>query len=158
MDNDSRNLRRGRGIGWTLLAVTACMLTTVGCENHGKLQPDRDVTSAFQNQTLPGDYAYYYYGPDNMPYAIAGIGRPFSLQTKLWHAVDHRSDRFAEMVKWVWTDHNYTPQGAYILGPKRERIGIWYSSISRAAIDVNMSGMTVVIAPDKPFLRDGPGR
>jgi hypothetical protein len=140
------------------LAIAALVLAATGCENYGKLQRDREVTRAFESHTLPHDYTYYYYGRDNMPYAVMGIGSGYKLQSELWQAVNFQTDRFREMIKWIWTDHNYTPFGAYILAPGGSRVGIWYSSINHAAINVNETQKTIGVIPDKPFLRDGPGK
>jgi hypothetical protein len=141
-----------------LLTIAALALAGTGCENYGKLQRDSELTRAFENHTLPRDYTYYYYGRENMPYAVMGVGFEYTLESELWQTVDLQSDRFKNMVKWIWTDHNYAPYGAYILGPEGERIGIWYASISHAAINVNAAQKTVGVIPDKPFLRDGPSK
>jgi hypothetical protein len=142
----------------SFLAIAFFFLAVAGCENHGKLQRNPELTRSFENHSLPQDYAYYYYGRDNMPYALVGIAPEFRLQSELWQAVGHQSDRFRGMIRWVWTEHNYAPYGAHILGPGGERIGIWYSSITHAAINLNKTEKTVAIIPDKPFLRDGPGK
>ena len=140
------------------LAIAALVLAVTGCENYGKLQRDRELTSAFEGHILPQDFRYYYYGPDNMPYAVMGIGSGYRLQSKLWQPVDLETDRFKKMIKWIWTEHNYSPSGAYILGPGGGRVGIWYSSIVHAAINVSETQKTIGVTPDKPFLRDGPSK
>jgi hypothetical protein len=143
---------------WIVLAMAALALAGTGCENYGKLQRDRELTQAFENLTLPREYIYYYYGRENMPYAVMGVGSEYRLQSELWQAVDLQDDRLKNMIKWIWTDHNYAPYGAYILGPGGDRVGIWYSSINHAAINVNADQKTVGVIPDKPFLRDGPSK
>ena len=142
----------------TILALTAISIGTIGCDNYGKLQPDKKLTEAFEQHTLPNEFTYYYYGPDNMPYAVMGIGSDYTLKSELWNGVDFQTDRFKKMVQWIWTDHNYTPYGAYMLGPGGEKVGIWYSSISHATVDVNETEKTMVVIPDKPFLRGNPAK
>ena len=142
----------------SLMAMAIFFLAIAGCDNYGKLKSSQELARSFENHSLPQDYIYYFYGRDNRPYALVGIAPEFRLQSELWQAVDHQSDRFKDMIRWVWTEHNYTPLGAYILGPGGERIGIWYSSITHAAINLNKTDKTVVIIPDKPFLRNGPGK
>lgn len=141
-----------------LMVITVLSLVAAGCDNYGKLQRDRGLTKAFESQSLPNDYTYYYYGRDNMPYAIMGIESEYRLQSELWHVVDIQTDRFKNMVKWIWTEHNYTPFGAYMLGAGGKKLGIWYSSIGHATVDVNEGQKTIVVIPDKPYLRDGPAR
>lgn len=142
----------------TVLTLMILSVVAAGCDNYGKLQRDQEITNAFESHSLPDNYAYYYYGPDNMPYAVMGIESEYKLQSKLWNAMDFKTDRFKNFVKWIWTDHNYTPSGAYMLGPGGEKVGIWYSSIGHASIDVNAAQKTIVVIPDKPFLRGGPSK
>ena len=134
------------------------VLVIAGCENYGKLQRNQELTRSFENHSLPSEYTYYYYGRDNMPYAVMGIGSDYRLQSELWQVVDPQTGRFKEMITWIWTEPTYTPFGAYILAPGGTRVGLWYSSITHAAINVNEAQQTIVVIPEKPFLRDGPGK
>ena len=142
----------------TVLSLTVISAVIIGCDNYGKLQPDKDLTKAFEKHTLPNVFTYYYYWRDNMQYAVMGIGYDYTLKSELWNTVDFQTDRFKKMVQWIWTDHNYTPYGAYMLGPGGKKVGIWYSSISHATVDVNETQKTIVVIPDKPFLRGGPAK
>ena len=60
------------------------------------------------------------------------------------------------MIDWIWTDHNYEPYGAYVIGPSGERVGIYYSSIDRVAIYIDAANKTVSLIPDTPYLRGSP--
>ena len=141
-----------------ILVLMIISFNTTGCDNYGKLQRDKELTQAFEKHTLPIDFTYYYYGRDNMPYAVIGLGSEYTLKTELWKAVDFQTDRFKKMVEWIWTDHNYAPYGAYMLGPGGKKVGIWYSSINHATVDVNETQKTIVVIPDKPFLRGDPAK
>jgi hypothetical protein len=142
----------------SILVLMVISVSTIGCDNYGSLRRDKEVTQAFENNTLPNNFTYYYYGRDNMPYAVIGMGSEYTLKSELWKVVDFQTDRFRKMVKWIWTDHNYTPYGAYMFSPGGQKVGIWYSSINHASIDVNETQKTIVVIPDKPFLRGGPGK
>lgn len=139
-----------------LLAVLTFFSGFAGCDNYGKILRDPALTRAFRNNQVDTAYAYYYLGRSSMPYAIAGIDRRYALDSKFWQLVDSGTDEFKKMVFWVWTDHNYEPHGAYILGPGGEKVGIYYSSIDRVAVKIDPSGKAVTLIPDKPYLRGGP--
>lgn len=66
------------------------------------------------------------------------------------------TEKFKKMIFWIRTDHNYEPHGAYVMGPSGEKVGIFYSSIDRAAINIDEINKTVALIPDTPYLRDGP--
>ena len=141
-----------------VLVLTVITVSTIGCDNYGKLRRDKELTRAFEKHTLSNGFTYFYYGRDNMPYAIIGIGSEYTLKSELWRTVDFQTERFKKMVAWIWTDHNYTPYGAYMLGPGGKKVGIWYSSINHATVDVNETQKTIVVIPDKPFLRGDPAK
>ena len=141
-----------------VLVLMILSVSTIGCDNYGKLRRDKELTQAFEKHTLPNGFTYFYFGRDNMPYAIIGIGSEYTLKSELWKAVDFQTERFKKMVAWIWIDHNYTPYGAYMLGPGGKEVGIWYSSINHATVDVNETQKTIVVIPDKPFLRGGPAK
>jgi hypothetical protein len=127
-----------------------------GCDNYGKLQRDQSLTKAFQNNQMDDTLAYYFFGRDNMPYAIAGIDPRYTLTTKFWEPVEPKTERFKKMIYWIWTDHNYEPHGAYVIGPNGEKVGIFYSSIDRVVIRIDKTNKTVSLIADTPYLRDGP--
>jgi hypothetical protein len=126
------------------------------CGDYGKLERNRELAKVFENNQVDPGLRYFYFGRENMPYAIAGIDPRFTLASKFWHPVEPRTGRFEKMVYWIWTDHNYKPYGAYVVAPGGERVGVFYSSISRVVIKIDRTTRTVALTPDKPYLRGGP--
>jgi hypothetical protein len=139
-----------------LLAALTLFSGFTGCDNYGKLQRDQSLTKAFQNNQVEDGYTYYYLGRDNMPYAIAGIDPRYTLKSELWQQVEPKTEQFKKMIYWIWTDHNYKPYGAYVIGPEGEKVGIFYSSIDRVVINIDKTNKTVSLIPDTPYLRGGP--
>lgn len=139
-----------------LLAALTLFSGFAGCDNYGKLQRDPSLTKAFQNNQVDDGYIYYYLGRDNMPYAIAGIDPRYTLKSEFWQPVEPNTEKFKKMIYWIWTDHNYAPYGAYVMGPGGEKVGIFYSSIDRVVINFDKTNKTVSLIPDTPYLRGGP--
>jgi hypothetical protein len=139
-----------------LLAAFTFFSGVAGCDNYGKLQRDQSLTKAFQNNQVDDGYIYYYLGRDNMPYAIAGIDPRYTLKSKFWQPLEPQTEKFKKMIYWIWTDHNYEPYGAYVMGSDGEKVGIFYSSIDRVVVNFDKTQKTVSLIPDTPYLRDGP--
>jgi len=138
-----------------LLLLASILLT--GCfENYGRLKHNMNITRAFSNNQIEQNYKYYYYGRANMPYAVVGIDRDYQLSSRIWREVDHDSEKFKEMVFWVWDDYRYYRQrsftkGADILDPNGKKVGIWYSGLWWAAIRFE-EYKRIVIMPETPFM------
>lgn len=139
-----------------MLAALFLLSGFTGCDNYGKLQRDQSLTKAFQNYQVDDGYTYYYLGRNNLPYAIAGIDPRYTLKSEFWQPVEPKTEQFKIMIYWIWTDHNYEPYGAYIIGAGGEKVGIFYSSIDRVAIYIDNANKTVSLIPDTPYLRGGP--
>jgi hypothetical protein len=139
-----------------LLAVLFFFSGFSGCDNYGKLQRDRTLTKAFQNNQVDPGFTYYVLGRENMPYAIAGIDPRYTLKSEFWQPVEPNSEQVKIMIHWIWTDHNYEPYGAYVMGPDGKKVGVFYSSIDRVAVYVDKASQTVSLIPDTPYLRGGP--
>jgi len=142
------------------IAIFALILSAglSGCfENYGRIKRNPEVTKAFKDNQVENDYRYYYYGRSNQPYLIVGIDREYHMKTYMWREVDHTTDKFADMIYWIWTDILYSynsEMGADILDPQGKKVGIWYSGIWWAAIRFHEDNR-IEIMPD---VRMGGGR
>lgn len=155
--NTPQNHKAGLKLPLPILEAAALLLVLLtGCDNHGRLQQAPEITRAFEENRTMTEYTYYFFGPENRPYAIVGIDPAYRLHSGFWQVVEPSNERFIKMIYWIWTEHNYEPFGAYIMGPDGEKIGIWYSSIRSAAISTDALEKTISIVPDKPYLRGNP--
>jgi hypothetical protein len=152
---DGRLLRFCAAFG---VLIASTMLS--GCfENYGRLRHSNEVTRAFQTDQVEPDYKYYYYGRTNMPYAVVGIDREYQMSSRIWREVDRDTEKFKEMVFWVWDDYRYYNQynftkGADILDSDGKKVGIWYSGLWWAAIRFE-ENKRIVVMPETPFMVDG---
>ena len=143
---------------WIALGTLILSAGLSGCfENYGRLKRNPEVTKAFKTNQVENDYRYYYYGRSNQPHLIVGIDSDYHMESFMWREVDHRTDKFADMIYWIWTDilYAYNPElGADILDPQGKKVGIWYSGIWWAAIRIHEDNR-IEIMPD---VRTGGGR
>jgi hypothetical protein len=144
------NIHRGKILTGMLLVLMAALLQ--GCAGqYGRLQRDTDVTRMFASSSVPDTYRYYADGRSGMPYAIIGIDPNFRFVPHYWAPVEPNTEAFARKVQFIWRPygraHHPQGQGAYIVAPDGNRIGIWYSMYAHTTIVVHGDGRVEVYSP-----------
>ena len=134
----------------------ALLIATTGClSSYGRVKSNAAITDAFENNQVPQNFKYYYFGRSNMPYVIIGLDPNYNLRSRIWREVDPNSEAFKYMVYWTWSEtyyYSYGPRGSEILDPQGKKIGIWYSSVRWAAVKMLDDQGSVMIAPDMPWM------
>ena len=132
-------------ISSTLLAFSGCSL-----ENYGKLKSEPEVTQAFEAyQVLPG-HKYYYWGTASRPVAIAGIKENYKLDSKLWLPIEPDSKDFRALIDRVslqGSGSTTQPWGFHILDKAGNDVGVWYSAIRAAAVEIDDEGRILNLSP-----------
>ena len=134
----------------SFILVVALGSCTTG--NFGRLQSDREITQAFKTLTILPDHKYYYRGTFSSPTVIVGINENFTLNLTLWVAVDPQSEDFKTLVDRVSLQgmlggSTVQPWGFKILDQTGNTVGIWYSALRSAAVQVNENNEIVNLAP-----------
>jgi hypothetical protein len=129
-----------------LIALFFVTLVTLGgCSTaqYGQLKSNPDVTQSFKNyQFLPG-HKYYYRGVSSRPTAIAGINQNYKLNLMMWVEIDPESDDFRILIDRVSLQgmgSTVEPWGFTILDKNGNDVGIWYSALRAAAVDIDDNG------------------
>jgi hypothetical protein len=137
-----------------LITSVTIMIAFGGCTtgNFGRLQSDREITQAFEDLKVLPDHNYYYRGTFSLPTVIVGIHKDFTLNLTLWTAVDPQSDEFKTLVDRVGLQSQLggstvQPWGFQILDHAGKYVGIWYSALRTAAVQVNENNEIVNLAP-----------
>ncbi|MGD9054648.1 MAG: hypothetical protein PVG40_01420 [Desulfobacterales bacterium] len=154
--------RKGKfrqAIGFSLVILVVLM----GCaaQNYGRLNSDKEVTKAFQNHTVLPDHTYYYRGSQSRPFVIAGIYKDFVLDSPLWVEIDPNSKDFRTLIDRVSLQgmgSNVQPWGFTIIDSAGREIGVWYSAIRAAAVDVDENGRILNLSPLRTVTRGDQGR
>lgn len=133
----------------------ACFLLAAlvtGCAgNYGRYKIDAGILQSFRDNQLPSDYRYFYYGLDTTPYAVVGVEKKYDAGSNLWREVDPNSEKFKNMIKWMWGDYGYSPFAARIFDPSGNPVGVLYTSIREVAIKFSGDNRIVVML-NTPFL------
>ncbi len=139
-----------------LLGLVGLLCSCASTSNYGKLQSSHDITQLFEKSQVLSDHTYYYSGLHGVPDAIIAIHPNYMLRAKLWQQID-----FSKFILQKWTTRmDYVqlirPQGAWILGPGGDRLGMWYSAQRQTSVRLNRQNRLVVTPPYPPELRGIP--
>jgi hypothetical protein len=155
MMSAKRNIQR-------LFAAVAILTALAGCSmaNYGQLKSDPEVTQAFNNYQILPDYKYFYRGSSSSPLAIVGIKEEYELSSRLWVQIDPKSKDFRALIDKVSLQGmggTTRPWGFVILDPAGNQVGVWYSAIRGAAVEINSNKQIVNLSPLGVVTR-GPAR
>ncbi|MEJ2285439.1 MAG: hypothetical protein P8X85_17815 [Desulfobacterales bacterium] len=146
-----RRQNRMRALPVTSLLVML-LAVTMGCSasKYGKLTPDRGVQQAFQSYQILPNHKYYYRGVYSRPTVIAGISQNYAMKLKMWIPIDAESKDFRILIDRVSLQgmgNQIEPWGSIILDQEGNKVGIWYSAVRAAAVEVNKNRQIVNLSP-----------
>ena len=136
-----------------LTALGGCAMS-----NYGRLESNSDIRRAFETYQIMPDHTYYYRGTFSRPFVIVGINKNFELNSKLWVEVDPQSKDFRTLIDRVslqGSGSTTRPWGFRILDHSGSAVGVWYSAIRAAAVEVNENGQVVNLSPLRTVTRGG---
>jgi hypothetical protein len=129
-----------------LILLIVLTLMVAGCtKNYGNFKKSDEVTTAFRQGDHQPEYQYYYSGRDNMPYAIIGIDRNYTVPSRYWIPFEPESEMLSKMSGNMFGKHKYYPTGYYILDPDGKIIGVWFSSVNSYSVSVDQTKRTVEV-------------
>jgi hypothetical protein len=138
-------------IAISVFVFCACM------KNYGRFSMDHRVAQDFRGGVVRPDLRYYYAGRPNMPYAIIGIDRAYTLSSKIWISVAPDADQLRKMSRNIYEKAQKKPFGAYIVSPDERTIGIWYSNIITFSVREDPQNRTIEVLFVNPEINDRPG-
>lgn len=127
------------------------------CLDCGSLVKNHQITRDVEQLTIQPEYRYYYSGVELEPDAIIGVLARYSVTGGYWNEVEMTPTR---LKKWLatlgtldgkWDDiHDMIIhyQGAAILTPQGEKIGIWYSKFDWTVVKFPGQNRLVLYPPD----------
>ncbi len=145
------------------ISIVMILGIALGCtgSNYGRLESNSEVTQAFQTYQILPDHTYYYRGTFSRPFVVAGIHKNFTLDSPLWVEIDAQSGDFRTLIGRVSLQgmgSTIHPWGFTILDKSGRNIGVWYSAIRAAAVDVDENGRIVNLSPLRTVTRGDQSR
>ena len=138
----------------SLVALSVWMLG--GCSaasKNGRLRGNSAVTELFETQQILPDHSYYYNGFQAIPYAIVAIDNQYTLRSSAWQQIKPDPDYLKQLVTRMQIVYAGIPQGAWIMGPNAERLGLWYSTERQTAVRLREDNSILLAAPVPPSMR-----
>jgi hypothetical protein len=141
-----------------ILLISVLLLAFSGCSmaNYGKLKSEPEVTQAFEAYRILPDHKYYYWGTASRPVAIAGINENHELNSRFWLPIEPKSKDFRTMIDRVslqGSGSTTQPWGFTILDKSGNDVGVWYSAIRAAAVEIEEGGRIVNLSPIRAVTR-----
>jgi hypothetical protein len=136
----------------------SCLLSflTGGCqlEHVGSLKRSPEVTAAFEILRVPADYSYYFLNQENNPFGVVGLKKGYWMEGPDWRRVAPSSETFRKVVDLVkgFPAQGGRSEGFYILDPRGDLIGFWYSSLG-AGVTVDPDTQRVMLTTRAPWLQ-----
>jgi hypothetical protein len=153
-----------RNVQSLLAAIAAFILLAAlgGCSmaNYGQLKSDPQVTQAFNAYQILPDHKYFFRGSSSSPLVIVAIKDEYELNSRMWVPIDPKSTEFRALIDRVSLQgmgSTTQPRGFDILDHAGNQVGVWYSAIRGAAVEVNSNKQIVNLSPLGVVTR-GPAR
>ena len=143
---------------WLAMFGLSCLLSLFagGCqlEHVGSMKQSPEITTAFEIFRVPGDYSYYFLNQENNPFGVVGLKKGYWMEGPDWKRVAPSSKTFRKVVDLVksFPAQGGRSEGFYILDPKGEPIGFWYSSLG-AGVTVDPDTQRVMLTTRTPWLQ-----
>ena len=159
-----RKLKSPAGNLWCatpFLIVVLLVFNGCSASKYGRLASNPEVTKAFQNHQVLPDHTYYYRGSQSRPFVIAGIHKNFVLDSPLWVEIDTSLQDFRTLIYRVslqGTGSTVQPWGFTIIDSSGRKVGVWYSAIRAAAVDVDENRRIVNLSPIRAVAIGDQGR
>lgn len=130
------------------------VLSACATQNNGKLQSSAEITKKFEDHQILPDYIYYFSGLQGVPDAIIAIHSSYSLRTDQWRQFDLNSVTLKTWISRMQAVQLIQPQGAWILDPDGNRVGIWFSGMRQTAVRLQPNNRVVIAPPKSPKLQN----
>jgi len=130
-----------------LIPLGGCSLS-----NYGKLKSNPEIKQSFETYQILPNHKYYFRGVKSRPTVIVGINENYELNSKLWVQIDPESEDFRTIIDRVSLQgmgRAVEPWGFRILDAAGNDVGVWYSAISTAAVQINENRQITNLQPSR---------
>ena len=152
---DTIRIKPAKSLIGRLLKACACILLPAfigGCmAGYGNYARDSEVFDAFNHDRVPLNYHYYYYHSGSYSIAVIGVEKKYDVRSIMWREVEPGTEKFRDLIKWIWEDYGYSRFAARINDPTGKQIGIMYTSIREVTIKFTDDNK-IEVMPYTPFL------
>lgn len=136
----------------TAILLSIILMPLGGCSNgkYGRLTSNKETTGIFESYKILPEHKYYYWGTYGKPIILVGINEKYELNSKMWVEIDPNSKdlrRVIDIISLQGQGAAVNPWGFRILDPSGADVGVWYSAIRAASVQINENNQIVQLAP-----------
>ena len=147
--------------GW--LCIFGVIMFIAGCGGQSTyFKPSNNISQTFEKGEVLSGHQYYIGGPAAKPNAVVAIRQDFTLESEHWSPIEVTSESLKNLVRKVgFVDYSeyktqYIPNGAQIVTPAGEAVGIWYSVYRYSQIRMLGDGRMYISYPQAQLPRNLP--
>jgi hypothetical protein len=135
-----------------LLSLSAAACASL-LRNYGAINPNREVTQAFEGYRVNSEFRYYVSGALHYPNALMGLHKDYRLDPRtLWREVPGMTTatmkEIVEQMKTKASQHNLFQYGFEMSDNNGRPIGVWYSILwARTFLRMNADGTVRIDTP-----------
>jgi hypothetical protein len=149
------NVRRsGRLCLILVLCLSAAACSGTLFRNYGGINPNNEITQAFEGYRVKSEFRYYVSGALHYPNALMGLHRDYRLDPRtLWKEVPGmttaKMKEIVDDMKTKASQHNMFQYGFEMSDNKGRPIGVWYSVLwARTFLRMNEDGTVRIDTPE----------
>jgi len=137
-----------------IILFSMILISLSGCtmSNYGKLKSNPEVKQSFETYQILPNHKYYFRGVESRPSVIVGINENYELNLKLWVQIDPKSQDFRTLIQRASLQgmgNTVQPWGFRILDNAGNYVGVWYSALRAAAVQINENRQIVNLQPSR---------
>ena len=117
---------------------------------YGRLTSTPGIKKSFETYQVLPNHTYYFRGASSKPTVIVGINENYKLNLKMWVQIDTESTEFRRLIDIVslqGVGNQIQPWGFRILDSEGHDVGVWYSAIRNAAVEINEDRQIIKLQP-----------
>jgi hypothetical protein len=137
-----------------IILFSMILIPLGGCSlsNYGKLKSTPEIKQSFETYQILPNHKYFFRGVKSRPTVIVGINENYELNLKMWVQINTESEDFRIIIDRVSLQgmgRTYEPWGFRILDAAGNDVGVWYSAISTAAVQINENRQITNLQPSR---------
>ena len=134
---------------YIMILLLAIIFT--GClGGYGGYRTSSEVDRLFSTYQVLSDHTYYYTGSDTRPGAILTIHNDYTLTSAdLWNRKAVTADDLRYWVSAMTSNLSNLPFGYYIVDPDGRRLGVFYATWDRGAVEMTGDRQVAVHLPTR---------
>ncbi len=144
-----RNLFNFRSI--LFVVVITGIYGCAGGGSFGRLQWSNSTTYTFESYEIVSNHQYYVSGGKYKPWAIIAVHNDYTLRSNYWKKADNVTTEQLRMwvrnMKLDWCA-TYLYNGAHVVGPNQEKIGLWYSFQPQTTVKLLADNTVMIYTPN----------